>query len=73
MELEIPSLTASSLDAVELMVVGEFVTAEPSQALLSPLLSREEREKYYYHRGKAKDAIACKSYICLIIDGTVLE
>lgn len=69
MELEIPSLTASSLDAVELVVVGEFVTAEPSQAILFPLLSREEREKYYYHRGKAKDAIACKSYMCLIIDG----
>ena len=29
MELEIPSLTASSLDGVELVVVGEFVTAEP--------------------------------------------
>ncbi|XP_068675637.1 uncharacterized protein [Montipora foliosa] len=32
-------------------------------------LQREEREKYYYHRGKARDAMSSKSYMCLIIDG----
>lgn len=30
---------------------------------------REEREKYYYHRGKAKDAVTSKNCMCIILDG----
>ena len=33
------------------------------------LFYRQEREKYYYHRGKAKDALTGKNCMCLIIDG----
>lgn len=33
------------------------------------LPNREEREKYYYHRGKAKDGVTSKKCMCIIIDG----
>ena len=33
------------------------------------LPNREEREKYYYHRGKAKDGVTSKTCMRIIIDG----
>ena len=33
------------------------------------MFCREERDKYYYHRGKAKDPARSNNYLCMILDG----